>query len=68
VCVTVVFCVDLVEALRVDEAQSVQAGLHGGRAVGLVWHQGVVPVAHPAVHLNTQSHFNRDEDALVDIS
>ncbi|KAF3843120.1 hypothetical protein F7725_001969 [Dissostichus mawsoni] len=33
---------EIKDTIMVDEAQSVQAGLHGGRAVGLVWHQGVV--------------------------
>lgn len=54
VCVTVVFCVGLVEALGVDEAESIQARIHGSGAVGLIRHQGVVAIAHPAVHLQTQ--------------
>lgn len=60
VCVTVVLCVGLIEALRVDEAQSVKAGLHGSRAVGLIRHQSVITVTHPAVHLETQSSINMD--------
>lgn len=50
-CPTVVLCVGLVEALRVDEAEPIHARVHRGRAVGLIWHQSVVPVTHQAVHL-----------------
>lgn len=49
--VTVVLCVWLVEALWVNEAQSVQTWIQRSRAVGLIWHQSVVPITHPAIHL-----------------
>ena len=52
-CVTVVLCVWLVEALRVDEAKSIQARVHWSRAVGLIRHQGIVTITHPTVHLQT---------------
>lgn len=51
VCVTVVLCVWLVEALWVNEAQSIQTWIQRSRAVGLIWHQSVVPITHPAIHL-----------------
>lgn len=54
-CPTVVLCVSLVEALRVDEAESIHARVHRGRAVGLIWHQSVVTVTHQPVHLWTHS-------------
>lgn len=53
VCITVVLCVGLIEALRVDEAQSVKTRLHGSRAVGLIWHQSIITVTHSAIHLET---------------
>lgn len=56
-----VLSVWLVEALRVNEAQSVQAGFHRSRTVGLIWHQRVVAVTHPAVHLRTQSDINQED-------
>lgn len=48
--------VGLVETLWVDEAESVQAHtrVQRGRAVGLVRHQGIVPIAHPDISLQTQ--------------
>lgn len=56
VSVTVVVGVGLIEALWVDEAQSIQAHarVQRGRAVSLVWHQGIVSIAHPAISLQTQ--------------
>lgn len=54
-CPTVVLCVCLVEALRVDEAEPIEIHVHRGRAVGLIWHQSIVPVTHQAVHLSTHS-------------
>lgn len=59
---TLDICVDLVEALGVDEAQSVQAhvqvfflGQQVQGSPGAVWktigHQGVIAVAHPHVTL-----------------
>lgn len=60
VCVTVVLCVGLVEAFRVDEAQSIQARVHRSRAVGLIRHQSIVTVTHPAIHLQTQRNINLD--------
>ena len=55
-----ILCVGLVEALGVDEAESVQAGVQRGGAVGLIGHQSVVAVAHPAVHLHTRRSINMD--------
>lgn len=51
---TVVLCVGLVKALRVNEAKSIQARVHRSRTVGLIWHQSIVTVTHSAVHLQTQ--------------
>lgn len=53
--VTMVLCVGLVEALWVDKAESVQASVDRSRAVGLIRHQSVVTVTHPAIHLQTQN-------------
>lgn len=50
--VTVVLSVGLVEALRVNEADPVQVRVHRRRAVCLIWHQSVVAVTHPAIHLH----------------
>lgn len=50
-CPTVVLCVCLVEALRMDEAEPIKTRVHRGRAVGLIWHQSIVPVTHQAIHL-----------------
>lgn len=55
-----VLSVWLVEALWVNEAQSVQAGFHWSRAVGLIWHQRVVAIAHPAIHLQTHRDINQN--------
>lgn len=60
---TVVLCVGLVEAFRVDEAQSLQARVHRSRAVGLIRHQSVITVTHPAIHLQTQRNINLDMSA-----
>lgn len=57
-----VLCVCLVEALRVDEAEPIQTRVHRGRAVGLIWHQSIVPVAHQAIHLET---YSIQPDAIV---
>lgn len=62
VCPTVVLCVCLVEALRVDEAKPIKTRVHRGRAVGLIRHQSIVPVTHQAIHLQTHS---IQPDALV---
>lgn len=54
-CVTVVLCVSLVvKDLGVNEAQSIQARIHRGGAVGLIRHQSIVTVTYPAIHLQTQ--------------
>lgn len=58
-----VLCVGLVEALRVDEAQSVQARVHRSRTVGLIWHQSIITITHPTIHLQTQSNINLDISA-----
>lgn len=62
VCVslTVVLCVGLVETLRVNEAQSIKARVHRGRAVSLIRHQSIVTITDPAVHLQTQRNVNQD--------
>lgn len=61
-CPTMVLCVCLVEALWVDEAEPIRTRVHRGRAVGLIWHQSIVPVTHQAIHLWTHS---IQPDALV---
>lgn len=58
VCVTMVLCVGLVKALRVDETQSIQTRVHGSRAVGLIRHQSIIAVAHPAISLDRQRNIN----------
>lgn len=60
VCVTMVLCVGLIEALRVNEPQPIQARVHRSRAVGLIRHQSVVAITHPAIHLQTQRNVNQD--------
>lgn len=49
-----VLCVGLVKALRVNKSKSIQARIHRSRAVGLIWHQSIIAITHPAIHLHTQ--------------
>lgn len=53
-----VLCVGLVEALWMNEAQSVQARILWSRAVSLIWHQSIITITDPDIHLRKQRHSN----------